>query len=140
MSPSARLVAAHRDETRHAAADDASTTPTTAAPSRTPSPSGSATPGDPQAFDIEVVVLNGTDRGGLGGRVADRLRGRGWDVQVIGNFRGDITTTTVHYPDGERDAAEALAGALPGEPRVRERFGNLSRTRLTVVVADDYPR
>jgi hypothetical protein len=84
------------------------------------------------------VVLNQTGRGGLAGRVADALRGDGWTVATTGNFRGAVPATTVYYPAGEEEAAALLAADLPGPDRTRPRFGNLSRSRLTVVLADDF--
>jgi hypothetical protein len=59
-------------------------------------------------------------------------------VFKTGSFRGTVSTTTVYFPDGLRDQAEALAKALPGDPRVKERFSNLSETRLTIVLTNDY--
>ena len=87
----------------------------------------------------EVVVLNQTTRGGLAGSVANELRGAGWDVPAVGNFRGTVPATTVYYPAGGEKAALAVARDLPTEPRTGPRFGNLSTTRLTVVVTDSYP-
>jgi hypothetical protein len=89
--------------------------------------------------DLEVVVLNATSRKGLAGTVAERLRDKGWTVALVGNFRGNVTATTVYYPPGAEADAQAAAAGLPTEPRVRPRFGNLSTTRLTVVVTDSYP-
>jgi cell division septation protein DedD len=112
-------------------------------PSAQPSPSTSVTPSaspDPAGFDIDVVVLNATERVGLGGRLASRLRSVGWTVPVIRNFEGELAATTVYYPAGKRAAAEAVVRDVPGGARVAERFGNLSRTRLTVVIGEDYPR
>ena len=114
-----------------------------APPSAQPSPSTSVTPSastDPAGFDIDVVVLNATERVGLGGRLASRLRSAGWKVPVIRNFEGELAATTVYYPAGKRAAAEAVVRDVPGGARVAERFGNLSRTRLTVVIGEDYPR
>lgn len=73
------------------------------------------------------------------GSVADVLRGKGWTVPAVGNFRGIVPATTVYYPEGEEAAAQAAAESLPTDPRTRPRFGNLSTTRLTVVVTDSYP-
>jgi cytoskeletal protein RodZ len=109
-------------------------TPTTST-SAAPPPATSA----PAAADTPVVVLNQTARAGLASRVAERLRGQGWTVAGTGNFRGSVPATTVYYPPGAEAAAQALAQTLPTGPRVRPRFGNLSTTRLTVVVTDDYP-
>jgi len=89
--------------------------------------------------ELGVVVLNQTTRGQLADTVADRLRDAGWRVPFTGNFRGVVPSTTVYYPDGARADALAVAADLPTEPRVRPRFGNLSPTRLTVVVTSSYP-
>ena len=110
-------------------------TPTT---SPAPSTKTSTTSAD-RVGDLEVVVLNQTSRKGLAGTVAQRLRDKGWTVALISNFRGNVTATTVYYPPGAKAEAEAAAAALPVEPRVRPRFGNLSTSRLTVVVTDSYP-
>lgn len=128
-------------ETVTALSDTPTPTPSatpTPTPSATPTPSESSAP-VAETFDTEVVVLNQTSRGGLAGAVADRLRAAGWTVPAVGNFRGTVPATTVYYPDGEEAAAAAVAADLPTEPRVRPRFGNLSTTRLTVVVTDSYP-
>jgi hypothetical protein len=121
-----------------------------AAPSPTPPPSAGETEAAPSPTtdpptsdavepDLEVVVLNQTSRSGLAGIVADSLRAAGWDVYAVGNFRGTVPDTTVYHPDGAAAAALAVAADLPTEPRVKPRFGNLSTTRLTVVVTDSYP-
>jgi len=89
--------------------------------------------------DLEVVVLNATSRKGLAGTVAQRLRDKGWTVALVSNFSGNVPATTVYYPPGAQADAEAAAAGLPTDPRVRPRFGNLSTTRLTVVVTDNYP-
>jgi hypothetical protein len=91
------------------------------------------------ARDVEVVVLNETRRRGLAGTVAEVLRGKGWTVPTVGNFRGTVAATTVYYPAGAEAAAQAAAETLPTTPRIRPRFGNLSTSRLTVVVTDSYP-
>ncbi len=93
----------------------------------------------PADFAVEVVVLNQTSRAGLAGEVATRLRGEGWTVPAVGNFRGVVPATTVYYPPGQEAAAQTAAEGLPTAPRIRPRFGNLSTTRLTVVVTDTYP-
>jgi cytoskeletal protein RodZ len=114
-----------------------------AAPSASTKPSVSARSSDsvtrPADVAVEVVVLNQTGRAGLAGQVATRLRGRGWTVPAVGNFRGVVPATTVYYPPGQEAAAQAAAESLPTTPRIRPRFGNLSTTRLTVVVTDTYP-
>ena len=89
--------------------------------------------------DVQVVVLNQTSRAGLASQVADVLRADGWTVAAVGNFRGIVPATTVYYPPGEELAAQTAAEDLQATPRIRPRFGNLSTSRLTVVVTDSYP-
>ena len=89
--------------------------------------------------DVQVVVLNQTSRAGLASDVADALRGHGWTVAAVGNFHGTVPATTVYYPPGDELAAQTAAEDLQATPRIRPRFGNLSTSRLTVVVTDSYP-
>jgi hypothetical protein len=112
------------------------TTPTT---SGTPSTSASATTSGTTASALQVVVLNQSGRSGLGRKVSDTLTAAGWTVVAVGNFRGSVPATTVYYPAGDESDAAALAAVLPGTDRIRPRFGNLSTTRLTVVVTTSYP-
>ena len=58
-------------------------------------------------------MLNQTSRAGLAGVVADRLRAKGWNVSVVGNFHGVVPATTVYYPPGQEDAARVAADDLP---------------------------
>ena len=115
------------------------TRPAGASTSAAPSPTRSRDRARDLVGTVEVVVLNQTDRAGLAARVAQVLRDKGWTVPATGNFRGVVPATTVYYPPGAEDEALAAARGLPTEPRVRPRFGNLSTSRLTVVVTDSYP-
>jgi hypothetical protein len=101
----------------------------------TPTP----TPSSVDRSSYEVVVLNQSSRAGLAAAVGQELRDQGWAVPAVGNFRGIVPSTTVYYPPGAETAALAAAGDLRSEPRIRPRFGNLSTTRLTVVVTTSYP-
>ena len=118
--------------------------PTTAGPSTlasvpvTTAPVTTA-PADANPRDVQVVVLNQTTRAGLASEVAGILRADGWTVPAVGNFHGVVPATTVYYPPGDELAAQTAAEALQATPRIRPRFGNLSTSRLTVVVTDSYP-
>jgi hypothetical protein len=115
-------------------APSASPAPSSPSPQPSPSePSESPEPDRPQ-----VVVLNQSGGGGLAREVADRISAAGWDVFKTGSFNGTVRTTTVYHPAGLRADARALAKDLPGTPRVLERFSNLSDSRLTIVLTDDY--
>lgn len=135
--------------TREAISQAPSSTPATSkAATKTPTTKSSTPPPTREADqateqdelrEVQVVVLNQTSRSGLAGSVADQLRGKGWTVPAVGNFRGIVPATTVYYPVGAEAAAQAAAESLPTSPRIRPRFGNLSTSRLTVVVTDSYP-
>jgi len=116
-----------------------SSSPASPAPPATTKKSSKPAASDDVVGGIEVVVLNQTRRGGLAASVAELLREKGWTVPATGNFRGQVPSTTVYYPDGAEAQARLAAAGLPTEPRVRPRFGNLSPNRLTVVVTDSYP-
>ena len=137
--------AAFAGRTSTSATNDAVSAPATTPPSATSSTAGqsSASGSGPAtstaAPSIGVVVLNGSGRSGLGARVAKDLRAAGWDVTAIGNFRGSVPSTTIYFPSGHADDANALAAVLPGPDRIRPRFGNLSNRRLTVVLTASFP-
>lgn len=114
--------------------------PTEAAPTEAAPTEAESTAAEPaRGSDMQVVVLNQTSRRGLASTVAEQLRSAGWPVPAVGNFRGIVPSTTVYYPPGGEAGALAVAADLRVEPRVRPSFGNLSKTRLTVVVTDSYP-
>jgi LytR cell envelope-related transcriptional attenuator len=110
----------------------------TTSPASSPTPSSSSPTSSPLVDQPEVVVLNQSGRAGLASSVAKRLRAAGWTVSRVGNFSGSVSTTTVYYPTGKEEAARSVADDLPGTPRVSERFSNLSKTRVTVVLTSDY--
>lgn len=112
-----------------------------ATPSAAPPASATARPTSPAAR-LPVVVLNAGGRAGLAARTAARLERRGWRVEGAANFRGSLSGTTVYYPSGYADAAQALAADLTGSARVRQlsaEVSGLSSRRLTVVLTSDYP-
>jgi cytoskeletal protein RodZ len=126
-------------DTATATTEPATTEPAT---TTTSAPTGHKTkrvPGAQLRASIEIVVLNQTGQAGLAATAATRLRAKGWTVNTVGNFHGVVPATTVYYPVGQEAAATAAAKSLPTPPRVLPRFGNLSLTRLTVVVTSNYP-
>lgn len=133
--------------TAPASTTPASTEPSSPAPTATgdrspaaetsaPEPVPSTSPDAPAA--PRVVVLNETRRTGLAAETAARLRARGWRVDRVGNFRGNVGETTVYYPRGAEQAARALAADLVGVDRVRPVFPGIAPDRLTVVLAPSY--
>jgi hypothetical protein len=106
---------------------------TTAPPPAPPSASDTADPNRPQ-----LVLLDQSAPDGAVQDAARRLASAGWTVYRTAPFRGTVRTTTVYFPTGLDKPAGRVAKVLPGDTRVLPRFSNLSQTRLTVVLTDDY--
>ena len=125
----------------------------TAAPTRTPSPAPSptqsATPRrthtpkpSPTRITAPLDVLNNSTRTGLAHRAAAEFQAKGWPIEVIGNFRGQIAVTTVYFEPGnerQKAAAQWLHKQFPEVQRVHPRFEGLPGDGLTVVLTAEYP-
>ncbi|MGI8417544.1 MAG: LCP family protein, partial [Nakamurella sp.] len=87
------------------------TVPTTTAPSSTAPQTISVKPAD---IDLEIDNLTGT--AGVAGKVADTLNGYGFNVTDADLVRPNDTQTgiNVQYSSGNRNAAAAVAAAVPG--------------------------
>lgn len=122
----------------------ASTTPpATTPPASTPPPASTTAPAttppaSPDPGRPEVVVFNQSAPSGSGEAAAQQLTAAGWIVFKVDDFRGSVSETTVYYPPGLEKAARRAARVLPGDVRIREKFSNLSDTRLTLILTDDY--
>ncbi len=139
-TPTARTDAAKAVSTPSvAAASTPETTPATEVEGTKAEATPAPKPSSVDRSSFQVVVLNQSSRAGLAATVGQDLRDQGWTVPAVGNFRGVVPSTTVYYPAGAETAALAVAGDLRSEPRIRPRFGNLSTSRLTVVVTTSYP-
>ena len=139
-TPSARTDAAKAVSTPSSVTTSTpETTPATEVEGTKAEATPSSKPSSVDRTAYEVVVLNQSSRAGLAATVGQDLRDQGWTVPAVGNFRGIVPSTTVYYPAGAETAALAVASDLRSEPRIRPRFGNLSTTRLTVVVTTSYP-
>ena len=107
---------------------------TTAAPAPTCAPAPEQ-PLPPPA-EVSVVVLNGTDRTGLAGGVADELRGRGFTVARVGNAPVDAgpVTASVRFPP-DRLAAARAAAARVAEAQLVE---DPAATAVELTLGDGY--
>ncbi|MGZ4469033.1 MAG: LytR C-terminal domain-containing protein [Nocardioidaceae bacterium] len=132
---SPRATSSSSSASRASAAPPPSSAPPATPPASPPPVSPSATVDTSRP---EVVVLNQSARQGAAADAADRLRGAGWAIRRTDSFSGNVRTTTVYYPPGMEQAARTVAKTLPGATRVLPRFSTLPRTRLTVVLTDDY--
>ena len=84
----------------------------------------------------KVDVLNQSAGDGAASQAADRLRGAGWRIGRVDDFRGNVSATTVYWltPDMRRDArrvARDLGGA-----RVQQGFSTLVEGRISVILVD----
>jgi LytR cell envelope-related transcriptional attenuator len=104
-------------------------------PSATPSPRPKPTPSQPVP-DVYVEVYNMTSVTGLAASKAAQLQDAGWQVVGIDNWRGNIPSSTVYYPDGMADAAVHLAKTL-GIGRTRGAVAPMKFDRLTVILTSD---
>jgi LytR cell envelope-related transcriptional attenuator len=118
-----------------AASSAAPTRTRTSSPRPTAKASVTAAPRPPVVF-APLVVLNETTERGLAARVAQHLRGLGWTVTGVGNWRGSIAVSTVYYPPGMLAAAQSLAYQL-GLTRLRPQVAGMLTDRLTVVLTSD---
>jgi LytR cell envelope-related transcriptional attenuator len=111
----------------------------TAAPtaSATQKPRPTATrPAAPPAVHAPAIVLNETTQHGLAADVAQHLRSLGWTVSGVGNWRGNISTTTVYYSPGLLAAARRMAYDL-GVTRIRPAVPGMLSNHVTVVLHSD---
>ena len=81
-------------------------------------------------------MVNEAAPSGSAQTVADRLQRAGWDIGRVGDFHGNISTTTVYWltPDRRRQAHQ-IASYLGGV-RVKQGFSTLVDGRITVVLVD----
>ena len=86
----------------------------------------------------EVGIANQTSVNGLAEFAKERLEDGGWDVPAVSTFNGSVPETTVYYPEGMRDAAEALSAQFPEIGRIQPTFEGLNPNRLVVVLVQDY--
>lgn len=73
----------------------------------------------PLPADIPVTVANGAGIAGLAGRVADRLRARGYPIREVTNA-APTSVTLVRHPRGLEAEARLVAADLPGPTALEE--------------------
>lgn len=90
---------------------------------------------------VNVVLLNGTDVGGLAARAGDLLVSEGWSVGARSNATAtDVQSTVVYYTEASQEgAALGLAQALGGvATQLSDRFVVDGESRITVILGFDY--
>lgn len=93
----------------------------------------------PEDVREPVGIANQTSVAGLAAFAQQRLEDGGWEVPATSDFSGTVPETTVYYPEGMQEAAEALSAQFPEIGRVEPSFEGLNQSRLVVILVDDYP-
>jgi LytR cell envelope-related transcriptional attenuator len=84
-----------------------------------------------------LIVLNNTTISGLAKSARARLQRGGWAVSAVGNLRNTIVSSCAYYDPANpnaRAAAQALVTQFPAIKRVKERFAELPRGPIVVVL------
>ncbi|NED98920.1 LytR C-terminal domain-containing protein [Phytoactinopolyspora halotolerans] len=92
----------------------------------------------PAELRTPIGIANQTSVEGLELTAADRFEAGGWEVAATSGFNGTVPETTVYYPPGLQESAEALAAQFPEVGRVAESFEGLNPSRIVVILVDDY--
>ncbi|MFD4976472.1 LCP family protein [Streptomyces sp. NPDC058424] len=89
------------------------------------------------ASTVHVTVLNGTSTKGQALKIADQLRALGFQITTTGNAPQPVDKTTLAYPQGQSEQAQALAGHLPGLTPTPSTQG--ATTTVTLTIGPDLP-
>jgi hypothetical protein len=119
-----------------AAADTGTLAPTSTGGTAQETPAAPVTA--PPELRGEVGILNGTDVEGLASQAQEELEAGGWPVPAIDTYSGDIKVTTVYYPPGAQESAQALAAQFLEIKAVEPTIPGLTSVRLVLILADDY--
>jgi hypothetical protein len=92
----------------------------------------------PPELRTPVGILNATSVSGLAARAQERLENGGWSVPAIDSTSREIDATTVYYPSGFEESAEALRAQFPEIARTAPTEPGLAQDRLVVILAQDY--
>jgi hypothetical protein len=99
-------------------------------------------PGDPVIAPPElretVGILNATSVSGLATRAKERFEAGGWSVPAVGDYSQQVEASTIYYPPGMEDSAEALRAQFPEIRRIEQTIPGLAQDRLVVILAQDY--
>ncbi len=92
----------------------------------------------PERWEIEIDVLNGSEVGRAGARLADKIAGLSYQIKDVGNApRDDYPETRVYYTPGSAGIAERLAAELG--VTTQELPGGNEPRRLVVIAGAEAP-
>lgn len=106
----------------------------------TDAPTDQPTEGEtaPEELREPIGVLNQTSVSGLAEFASERLTDGGWEVAAVGSFTGNVPETTVYFPEGMEESAEALMAQFPEIGRIMPTVEPFNDTRLVVVLVEDF--
>jgi hypothetical protein len=122
--------------------NDSPTTAPQASPSNEPTGSNEPSGGQSTAAaeKAPVIVLNSTDRSGLAADATDAIKADDWETGQPGNYAGgELSQTTVFYPDGMKGSAQLLQDQFPDIAAVKPAEEGMSTSSLTLVLGSDWP-
>jgi cytoskeletal protein RodZ len=121
---------------RSASATASTSAPATTAPA-SPTMSTSAPPSSSSAAgSAKIDVLNQSVPSGSAQKVAAQLHDAGWTIGRVGDFHGNVSTSTVYWlSTDQRRQARQIARNLGGL-RVLQGFSTLNASRVTVILVD----
>ncbi|NOY54664.1 MAG: LytR C-terminal domain-containing protein [Actinobacteria bacterium] len=91
------------------------TVPTTTAPTTTAAVLATTTIAVRDPSEVQVQVVNSTDRNGLAASLSEALATRGYEMADSDNYSQTLDTTHVWYSSGfDREAAVLASGFVPG--------------------------
>jgi len=92
----------------------------------------------PERWEIEIDVLNGSEVGRAGARLADKIAGLSYQIKDVGNApRDDYPETRVYYTPGSVGIAKRLAAELG--VTTQELPGGNEPRRLIVIAGAEAP-
>lgn len=88
-----------------------------------------------QGNGIRVIVINASGKDGMGGKVADMLRAKGYEVVAVESMDETTPATWIHYNTGFSKQAVELDGLFPGNQHVVRR--DINHADIIIIVGAD---
>ncbi|NYH78821.1 LCP family protein required for cell wall assembly [Actinopolyspora biskrensis] len=86
---------------------------------------------DPTPSGTNVAVLNATERSGLAGNTAQKLREHDYAVGEVGNLDSHSDQTVIRYSEGNKQRAQLLASSVPAAELMKDASaGNTVRLEI----------
>jgi hypothetical protein len=84
---------------------------------------------------VRVIIINASGKDGLGGKVADKLREKGYEVVAVDSMEEVTQQTWIHYNTGHSKTAVELDKLFVGEQHVVRR--DIEHADIIIIVGAD---